>query len=218
MCSAAGGTIEIRPAPPDTITPISSLHVLLSSCASVVEEGVALDHAVVELALLLRRAAEGALELRVGGEDHQPPLLRQLPGGFCRRPGTAPRPPSSPAAVRRRAGSSPPGRIRPPDGISPRPPPRSGRSPPPPPAPRCGGRAPRSWGRCRRPRCRIVRGTHGPWPPRRRRATARRAGFSTFGRRNRRSRPGARFLAISAASMGMVPEPQKGSQKGSFPR
>ena len=34
----------------------------------------------------------------------------------------------------------------------------------------------------------------------------------------RRSRPGARFLAISAASMGMVPLPQKGSQKGSFPR
>ena len=34
----------------------------------------------------------------------------------------------------------------------------------------------------------------------------------------RRSRPGARFLAMSAASMGMVPLPQKGSQKGSFPR
>ena len=33
-----------------------------------------------------------------------------------------------------------------------------------------------------------------------------------------RSRPGARFLAIRAASMGMVPLPQKGSQKGSFPR
>ena len=33
-----------------------------------------------------------------------------------------------------------------------------------------------------------------------------------------RSRPGARFLAMRAASMGMVPLPQKGSQKGSFPR
>ena len=33
-----------------------------------------------------------------------------------------------------------------------------------------------------------------------------------------RFRPGARFLAISAASMGMVPEPQKGSQKYSLPR
>ena len=51
-----------------------------------VEEGVALDHAVVELALFLRRAAEGPLELRVGGEDHQPPLLRQLPGGFAEGP------------------------------------------------------------------------------------------------------------------------------------
>ena len=30
--------------------------------------------------------------------------------------------------------------------------------------------------------------------------------------------PGARFLAMSAASMGMVPLPQKGSQKGSLPR
>ena len=29
--------------------------------------------------------------------------------------------------------------------------------------------------------------------------------------------PGARFLAINAASMGMVPEPQKGSQNGSRP-
>ena len=33
-----------------------------------------------------------------------------------------------------------------------------------------------------------------------------------------RSRPGARFMAISAASMQMVPLPQKGSQKGSRPR
>ena len=33
-----------------------------------------------------------------------------------------------------------------------------------------------------------------------------------------RSRPGARFLAMRAASMAMVPDPQKGSQKGSFPR
>ena len=33
-----------------------------------------------------------------------------------------------------------------------------------------------------------------------------------------RFRPGARFLAMRAASMGMVPLPQKGSQKGSFPR
>ena len=33
-----------------------------------------------------------------------------------------------------------------------------------------------------------------------------------------RSRPGARFRAISAASMQMVPLPQKGSQKGSLPR
>ena len=31
-------------------------------------------------------------------------------------------------------------------------------------------------------------------------------------------RPGARFLAMSAASMGMVPLPQKGSQKSSRPR
>ena len=35
---------------------------------------------------------------------------------------------------------------------------------------------------------------------------------------NRRFMPGARFLAISAASMGMVPEPQKGSQIKSRPR
>ena len=33
-----------------------------------------------------------------------------------------------------------------------------------------------------------------------------------------RSKPGARFLAMRAASMAMVPEPQKGSQKGSLPR
>lgn len=33
-----------------------------------------------------------------------------------------------------------------------------------------------------------------------------------------RLRPGARFLAMRAASMAMVPEPQKGSQKGSLPR
>ena len=33
-----------------------------------------------------------------------------------------------------------------------------------------------------------------------------------------RFRPGARFLAMRAASMGMVPDPQKGSHRGSRPR
>ena len=36
--------------------------VWLCLCASVVEEGVAFEHAVVELAFLLRAAAEGALK------------------------------------------------------------------------------------------------------------------------------------------------------------
>ena len=42
--------------------------------------------------------------------------------------------------------------------------------------------------------------------------------FRHFWAAKLRSRPGARFLAMRAASMGMVPLPQKGSQKGSFPR
>ena len=42
--------------------------VWLCLCASVVEEGVAFEHAVVELAFLLRAAAEGALKLCVGGD------------------------------------------------------------------------------------------------------------------------------------------------------
>ena len=41
---------------------------------------------------------------------------------------------------------------------------------------------------------------------------------SHFWAAKERLRPGARFLAMRAASMGMVPLPQKGSQKGSLPR
>lgn len=48
--------------------------VWLCLCASVVEEGVAFEHAVVELAFLLRAAAEGALKLCVGGEHQDAPL------------------------------------------------------------------------------------------------------------------------------------------------
>ena len=43
----------------------------LQVCA--VHENIALDHAVVELALFVRRSAEAALELRVAGQHQRPP-------------------------------------------------------------------------------------------------------------------------------------------------
>ena len=42
-----------------------------------VHENVAFDHAVVQLALLVCRPAEGPLELRVAAEHQCPPALRQ---------------------------------------------------------------------------------------------------------------------------------------------
>ena len=62
---------------------LSTLHSLLLFCASVVEEGVAFEHAVVELPLLLGAAAEGALKLCVGREDEDPPARRQRPDGLA---------------------------------------------------------------------------------------------------------------------------------------
>ena len=56
--------------------------VWLCLCASVVEEGVAFEHAVVELALFSGGSAEAPLELRVGAEHHHPPLGWQGPVGL----------------------------------------------------------------------------------------------------------------------------------------
>ena len=44
----------------------------------VVDEQVALDHAVIELALLISGEAEAALELRVAREHQRPPTRRQI--------------------------------------------------------------------------------------------------------------------------------------------